>query len=284
MCGKSTGCNCSSSPEHHDGDHDHDHHDHNNHQHKHVYAVCGKGGTGKTAFTAMLAKALMESHHSQGLLLIDADPALGLTNALGLNVKKTLGQVRESIIEMAKNGDSSEKKELVDSLDYMIMESLIEENGFSLIAMGRSESQGCFCPVNNLLRDSIEILSKKFHTILIDGEAGLEQINRQIVSELDCIITLTDGSVRGLQTVEVLKSMIEDNHIVKAKKIGVVFNRAVSSDSVLLDSAKKINVDVLGIIPYSLDVAEYDAKGTSLKDLPTENAAYTCIKEILKKI
>jgi CO dehydrogenase maturation factor len=239
---------------------------------------------GKTAFTAMLARALVEKNSNKGLLLIDADPALGLTNALGVKVEKTIGQVRETIIETARSGDDADKKEISDSLDYMIMESMVEGDDFSLIAMGRSESQGCFCPVNNLLRDSIELLSKKFHTILIDGEAGLEQINRQVVSELDSLLLLTDGSARGLQTVEVLKSMVEDDKVVKCGNVGVVFNRAALSDDFLINSADGIGINVFGIIPQNSVLAEYDAKGISLRELPQDNPAYESVKGILNKL
>lgn len=253
-------------------------------EHKHIFAVCGKGGVGKTAFTAMLASALVKKSKNKGLLLIDADPALGLTNALGVTVKKTIGQVREAVIEAARSGDEADKKEISDSLDYMIMESMVEGDDFSLIAMGRSESQGCFCPINNLLRDSIELLSKEFHTILIDGEAGLEQINRQVVSELDSLILLTDGSARGLQTVEVLNSMVKDDHVVKCGNIGVVFNRAVSNDEFLKESAAKIGVNIFGIIPQNTELAEYDAKGISLSELPADNPAVATVNSILDKL
>ena len=43
-----------------------------------LLAVCGKGGTGKTASTAMMARALYESKNAGRLLLIDADPAMVL--------------------------------------------------------------------------------------------------------------------------------------------------------------------------------------------------------------
>ena len=38
-------------------------------------------------------------------------------------------------------------------------------------------------------------------TVFIDGEAGLEQTNRQVVSSVDDLIVVSDGSLRGLKTV-----------------------------------------------------------------------------------
>jgi CO dehydrogenase maturation factor len=140
-----------------------------------LLAVCGKGGVGKTAFTSMMSRVLLESGKAGNLLLIDADPAMGLPNALGIDVRHTMGQVRENIIETARKGKKKETVQLVDTLDYMALEALIETDDFALLAMGRTETLGCYCPVNDLLRGAIESLSKSFDTIIIDGEAGLEQ-------------------------------------------------------------------------------------------------------------
>ena len=76
---------------------------------KRLVAVSGKGGTGKTAFTAMMTRALLESGRAGRLLLIDADPALGLPGAVGVRVKRTMGQVREEIIKTARSGSQEEK-------------------------------------------------------------------------------------------------------------------------------------------------------------------------------
>ncbi len=74
-----------------------------------LVAVCGKGGTGKTASTALMARVLSESNRAGKLLLIDADPAMGLISALGISVERTMGQVREQIIHTAKKGKDEEK-------------------------------------------------------------------------------------------------------------------------------------------------------------------------------
>ncbi len=46
-------------------------------------SVSGKGGTGKTTITALLLKILLESG-KQDILVIDADPAMNLPIAHGI--------------------------------------------------------------------------------------------------------------------------------------------------------------------------------------------------------
>ena len=68
---------------------------------KKVIAITGKGGVGKTVLTAMMARILMESRNDLKVLLIDGDPAMGLPVALGLEVKRTIGEAREFHHSMA---------------------------------------------------------------------------------------------------------------------------------------------------------------------------------------
>ena len=58
-----------------------------------MVAVCGKGGTGKTVVTAMMSRVLLEGGKAPKLLLIDADLAMGLPNALEVSVRRTMGQI-----------------------------------------------------------------------------------------------------------------------------------------------------------------------------------------------
>ena len=61
-----------------------------------VIAVTGKGGTGKTAVTAMLIRHLVKnSGKKYRMLVIDADSDANLADALGVKVGKTIGDMRE---------------------------------------------------------------------------------------------------------------------------------------------------------------------------------------------
>jgi CO dehydrogenase maturation factor len=248
---------------------------------KRLVAICGKGGTGKTAFTAMMTRALLESRQAGKLLLIDADPALGLPNALGVRVRRTMGQIREDIIKTARSGDESEKIHIADRLDYMTMEALLETNGYALLAMGRTETLGCFCPVNDLLRGAIETLSKSFDTIVIDGEAGVEQINRQVVRRVDALVIVSDATARGLQTAALIYKMVVEDKVIDCGKLGIVFNRVTGNQSLLERSAHKIGLEILGFVPQDENIAYHDLVGKPILELPAESPGLASVREIV---
>lgn len=248
-----------------------------------LVSVCGKGGTGKTAFTAMMTRALLDSGRAGRLLVIDADPALGQCSALGARVTRTMGQIREDIIRTARRGNRDEKSEIAEKVDYMVFEALSEMDRFALLAMGRTESLGCFCPVNTLLRKAIETLSKSFDTILVDGEAGLEQINRQVTEHLDTLMILSDPSSRGLETAAVIKEMVEHDKIIECEKLGIVFNRVAGNEELLRQAAARIGLTVFGMIPQDATLSAFDLAGRPIVELPAESTALTAVRQLIEE-
>ncbi len=248
---------------------------------KNLFAVCGKGGVGKTAFTSMMTRVLVESGKSGKLLVIDADPAMGLLTALGIKVNRTMGQVRENIIRTARTGKQQDKDHIIDSLDYMAFEALEELDDFALLAMGRTETLGCYCPVNDLLRGTIETLSKSFDTILIDGEAGLEQINRQVMRRLSTLIIISDATARGIETAEMIKNMVQNDKVIKVEKMGLVFNRVSSNEDLLNKAAENIGLEVFGIIPQDEIIAYHDLVAKPITDLPADSVGLSAVRNLV---
>ena len=64
-----------------------------------VIAVSGKGGVGKTTLAAAMVRHLTECKPDARILAIDADPAVGLSTCLGVEVTLTLDEIRKQIID-----------------------------------------------------------------------------------------------------------------------------------------------------------------------------------------
>ncbi len=239
---------------------------------KPIVAICGKGGVGKTVFSALFARALRTAG-VKPLLLVDADPAGGLVSAIGEKVENTLAGAREKLITSARAADENTKKRLAQQLDYFVLQALVEQSDYSLLAMGRSHEKGCFCPANILLREAIDFLSDPFAAVLIDAEAGLEQIHRRVTRNVTQIIAISDGSQRSRNMIEHISEMVG------RQKLATVTNRVQQNTQSRPDA-----IDLLGSIPEDDTLRQFDRDGRSLWELPADNPAYTAIENITKKL
>ena len=98
-----------------------------------IIAVAGKGGVGKTSISASIVRLLVENFPDKKILAIDADPAVGLSVALGVDVKLTLDDIRMSIVDSVENGETREALELLSEARFKIFDALVEMPGLSLI-------------------------------------------------------------------------------------------------------------------------------------------------------
>lgn len=238
-----------------------------------IIAVVGKGGVGKTALSAMLARELLDAGN-QPLLLIDADPAGGLVSTLGERAAKTLAEVRAEVIALARKMNDDAKLALADQVDYLLLEALAERGDHALLPMGLSKEKGCFCPVNKLLRSSIEYLINDFAAILIDAEAGIEQINRQVTERVSHILVVVDGSVRSLETLHLIEKALP------GANLAVVANRLPAFTAEALAS----RAPLLGVIPDDPLLGAFDREGRSLWELPPESPARRAVADVARRL
>lgn len=163
---------------------------------------------------------------------------------------------------------------------YRIFDALVEQNGFSFIAIGRPEAAGCYCKINSYLKEVIRILSENFDYIVIDGEAGIEQINRRVMEKVTHLMLITDSSRKGTQVVQTIKKVADE--LVMYEKAGVIINRL--PDMEVIQYMDLADLPVLAAIPADASLAEFDLKGENVFYLSEEAAIVQGAREALKKI
>ena len=244
-----------------------------------IVALSGKGGVGKTCLSALIVKVLSKEFKDKKVLAIDADPAVGLAFALGVDVKTTLDDIRTEIIDTVEGGDEKSALELVSESRYKIADAIVEKDGFGFLAVGRPESKGCYCRINQYLKNVIEMVSSQFDYVIIDGEAGIEQINRRVMEKVTHLLLVTDASHKGIEVIKNIAEVASD--AVKYDKIGVIFNRI--TDESLLEGADLNGLEVLGVIDSDDNITRYDAAAKDFITLPDESKSVLKVKEALKK-
>ena len=125
-----------------------------------VIALAGKGGVGKTSLSAAFVRLLTEKRPDAKILAIDADPAVGLSVALGVEVEETLDQIRKRVAEDV-TGKLRDTQDILAEAKFRLYEAMEEKHGFAFLAIGRPESAGCYCAINTYLKKVIEMLVRQ---------------------------------------------------------------------------------------------------------------------------
>jgi len=74
---------------------------------------------------------------------IDADPAVGLSTALGVHVEHTIDDIRNEVIETSERGEYRQAIEVLNEARFRIFDTMVECDGFAFLAIGRPEAAGC---------------------------------------------------------------------------------------------------------------------------------------------
>lgn len=245
-----------------------------------IIAVAGKGGVGKTSVSATIVKLLVAKYPNKKILAIDADPAVGLSTALGVDVKLTIDDIRKEIVTTVEDGRTKAAIEMLGDARFKLFDALVETDGFAFIAVGRPESAGCYCKINAYLKEVISVISSDFDYVVIDGEAGIEQINRRVMEKVTHLLLISDASKKGTQVINTIKSVADD--LVMYEKIGAIINRLPDESVIPLIDTQ--GIPVLSYIKNDSNLAAFDIEGKDITKLPNESNIVKGVEEALKKI
>jgi CO dehydrogenase maturation factor len=248
-----------------------------------LIAVTGKGGVGKTSLSALIVRRLIARGRSP-VLAVDADPNSCLDAALGVIAPNTIGRAREEAGEEARKGLGAgiPKQEL---LGMKIEECLVESEDFDYLAMGRPEGPGCYCYANNVLRQALGEISSAYPSVVVDNEAGLENLSRRIVVKVDALVLVTDPSQAGAATVERLASLAREMGI-ECGKIAIAVNRVRGKELPPFVTGLKeaAGADVLAALPYDDETARLGEEGMPLSRLPADNPFSAGVDALLEAL
>jgi CO dehydrogenase maturation factor len=249
-----------------------------------VIAVAGKGGTGKTAIAALLIRELLNAHADDEdvcILAVDADADSNLPDALGVSYDKSLGDIREGLLE-EKQRDIT--LDLRSNFEGKIAAIIVEEARYDLLVMGRPEGPGCYCAVNNLIRMVIDTLTKNYDYTVMDCEAGLEHLSRRTTRDVDVMLVVVDRTLKSLKTAVRLKQIAEEIDV-DVKNLLIVANKIPEdADGLIRAEAKNQGLAIEEVIPFDPLITEYDAKGTPIADLPDDSPAVTAVRRLVAKL
>ncbi len=242
----------------------------------------GRGGTGKSSFTAMMAKYFIEAGVAP-LLLVDADPDQNLAEMIGVDMREAgKATMAELIVDtFIEKGGTTVGVSPTERIENRIWANgLYEGNHFDFMSVGTKWVEGCYCMPNSALKAALEHLTKNYQFVLIDSPAGLEHLNRRITSKVNDVFEMLDHSKKSIDHAKRAYRI--------AKEVDMQFDNfyLVGGYRFPQDLASKAEEELrfkyVGKIVADALVDDYVLNGKSLLDLPSDNEAFASVKEIMK--
>jgi CO dehydrogenase maturation factor len=241
--------------------------------------VNGKGGTGKTTIASLLV-AYLVSQKNGNILAIDADPNSCLAESLGVRDAETIVGICE---EVSKNMDKIPSGMTKDRyIEMRVQEALTEADGFDLLAMGRPEGPGCYCYVNNLLRDIIGRLTSGYDFVVIDNAAGMEHISRRTMRETCKLVLVSDYSIPGIRSAKRIYELAKEMGI-KMSGAYLVVNKVSGPLDALKGEIKSTGLKDVGDVPYDEELVKWNISNRPIFEFKGK-AVWSKIKEIFNNL
>jgi len=249
-----------------------------------IIASAGKGGTGKTTIAGLTIRYLVEKKGGP-VLAVDADPNSCLNETLGVEVHTTVGRLREGSLQIVRSGSERPGGMSMEQLfEYEVQQAIVESRGFDLLVMGRPEGPGCYCAANNIIRKYVDRLSDVYPYVVIDNEAGMEHLSRRTTHRVDVLLTVSDPTVRGIQTAKRIDGLVDELGLEVGKRV-LIINRVNNGNRKEMKSlAERSGLSVAGVVPLDSMVYEYDLQGKPIFRLPGDSQAVKAVFSILDSL
>lgn len=242
--------------------------------------ICGKGGSGKSTVSALIAREM--ASRGEKVLVVDTDESnFGLYKQLGLTQpkdfmdsfggKKGLGEK----MRMTRKAEGEKRPSLLEefTIEDIPAELIVGEDGLKLVAIGKIHNygEGCACPMGRLAREFIEKLKADGMHVVVDTDAGIEHFGRGVEAGCDKIVVVIDPSYESVQLSAKIAEMGEKIN----KPVFFLLNRMNDDASELrgLVDAERI----IGALPNDRDVFLACLKGRRVPEVQE-------IKEIVTKL
>ena len=230
-------------------------------------AIVGKGGVGKTTFSAALARHLAQS--GQAVIAVDADPDGNLAAALGVpedGVPQPIADMHDLIRERtdAKDQGGGLVFKLNPQVDDLPDRFSVDADGVRLLELGSVElgGKGCMCPEGSMLKALMQhLLLRVSDNVILDMEAGLEHMGRASASGVDALLAVVEPGMRSVQTARRIEKLAKDIGI---NRTFVVANKLRESRQREVLREALGEQTILGEIPFTARLAKADLEGMAV--------------------
>ncbi len=220
-------------------------------------AIVGKGGSGKSIVTALLAKEF--ASRGKRVLVIDSDESnYGLHLQLGLPLPKSLTDYmggKGTIMEYLAGGPQNmpllfDKTMKISDIPAGFYS---EKDNIKLMTPGKIQqaNEACACAFAAILGQFLNVIHlEEDEIIIMDMEAGTEHFGRGTDNAADQILMVVDPSMESLHLSKRISEMIRS----LGKEPLFVLNKVTPEFEALMKEMVSENGKILAVLPAESDI------------------------------
>ncbi len=236
-------------------------------------AVSGKGGVGKTTFSAMLIRTLNDQ--GKKILAIDADPDANLAAAVGIPDAENIvpiSEMKDLVYERteAKPGSIGGFFKMNPKVDDLPDSLSAKLGNIKLMRLGgvKKGGSGCICPESTILKALItHIVLARDEVVVMDMEAGIEHLGRATAGAVDRLVVVVEPGRRSIDTALHIKKLAGE---IGLSRISMVGNKIRNEKDARFLKENLADFSFLGFLPYDDALIEADLQGRSPYEVDSE--------------
>ena len=248
-------------------------------------AVSGKGGVGKTTFSALMIRTLNDE--GKRVLAIDADPDANLAAGLGIENAESIvpiSEMEELVLERtgAQPGSIGGFFKLNPKVDDLPDALSVTFDHIKLMRLGgvKKGGAGCICPESTLLRALVmHIVLARDEVVVMDMEAGIEHLGRATAKAVDKLVIVVEPGRRSIDTAAHIRQLAAE---IGLDAIGVVGNKIRGPQDREFLEKHLHDFEFIGFLPYDETLIEADLNGVSPFDVdsPSKSPVESMISKL----
>jgi len=253
-------------------------------------AVAGKGGAGKTTFSATLSRLLARAGHR--VLVIDADSNPNVAVALGIERDRAAAIPMLPHTLVSRRLDGPRLLEPVDTIGERY--GAIGPDGVAVVhmAMPAHADEGCLCSahatVSAILSDSAPAAGNgngggATQITIVDLEASPEHFGRGTTRHVDVLFLVVEPYYRSLETARRMSGLAAELPI---GHVGVVGNKLRSEDDgdAVEAFCERHGLPLDGRLPWSTQVLDADKAGIPLLDFDVDDPVVHAVSSLASMV
>jgi len=240
------------------------------------FAVTGKGGTGKTTISGILAHFF--SRDGYRVLAVDADPDANLASAIGVPEDDAalitpISKQRQLVTERtgAKPMQFGQLFKMNPRVNDIPDTFCFDHKGIKLLVLGAIQKggSGCACPENVLLRSLLsEIILNRDEVVIVDMEAGIEHLGRATSRSIDRMLIVVEPGSRSISTAKTTLRLAREIGI---ESFGIIGNKVQDKTQENWIRNQFSQDLMLGMVSYREIIREADQSQRPLIEFLDEN-------------